>query len=45
MAKTSDVSDKIMQALDDLLASFVSQQRMKLPGTAAYVPCYRVIHD
>ncbi|MBK6376805.1 MAG: LOG family protein [Xanthomonadales bacterium] len=37
--------DKIMQALDDLLASFVSQQRMKLPGTAAYVPCYRVIHD
>ena len=37
--------DQIMQALDDLLASFVSQQRMKLPGTAAYVPCYRVIHD
>ena len=37
--------DEIMQALDDLLASFVSQQRMKLPGTAAYVPCYRVIHD
>ena len=37
--------DKIMQALDDLLASFVSQQRMKLPGTAAYVPCYRVLHD
>ncbi|MFZ1622690.1 nucleotide 5'-monophosphate nucleosidase PpnN [Dokdonella sp.] len=37
--------DKIMQALDDLLAGFVSQQRMKLPGTAAYVPCYRVIHD
>ncbi|MEO7013360.1 MAG: nucleotide 5'-monophosphate nucleosidase PpnN [Dokdonella sp.] len=37
--------DAIMQALDDLLASFVAQQRMKLPGTAAYVPCYRVIHD
>ncbi|HQX66374.1 MAG TPA: nucleotide 5'-monophosphate nucleosidase PpnN, partial [Dokdonella sp.] len=37
--------DKIMQALDDLLAGFVSQQRMKLPGTAAYVPCYRVLHD
>ncbi len=35
----------IMQALDNLLASFVAQQRMKLPGTAAYVPCYRVIHD
>ena len=37
--------DAIMQALDDLLASFVEQQRMKLPGSAAYVPCYRVIHD
>ena len=37
--------DAIMQALDQLLASFVEQQRMKLPGTAAYVPCYRVIHD
>ena len=37
--------DAIMQALDNLLASFVAQQRMKLPGTAAYVPCYRVIHD
>jgi predicted Rossmann-fold nucleotide-binding protein len=31
----------IMQALDMLLASFVAQQRMKLPG-AKYVPCYRV---
>jgi predicted Rossmann-fold nucleotide-binding protein len=31
----------IMQALDALLASFVAQQRMKLPG-ARYVPCYRV---
>ncbi len=31
----------IMQALDALLASFVAQQRMKLPG-AQYVPCYRV---
>jgi predicted Rossmann-fold nucleotide-binding protein len=32
----------IMQALDDLLGSFVAQQRMKLPGSH-YVPCYRVI--
>ncbi len=32
----------IMQALDRLLASFVSQGRMKLPGTA-YSPCYRVV--
>jgi predicted Rossmann-fold nucleotide-binding protein len=31
----------IMRALDKLLASFVAQQRMKLPGSA-YVPCYRV---
>jgi predicted Rossmann-fold nucleotide-binding protein len=31
----------IMQALDQLLASFVAQQRMKLPGSH-YVPCYRV---
>jgi hypothetical protein len=31
-----------MQALDELLASFVVQQRMKLPG-ARYVPCYRIL--
>jgi len=31
----------IMQALDQLLASFVAQQRMKLPGSR-YVPCYRI---
>ncbi|MGB3046597.1 pyrimidine/purine nucleotide monophosphate nucleosidase domain-containing protein, partial [Dokdonella sp.] len=37
--------DEIMQALDQLLASFVAQQRMKLPGNTAYVPCYKVIHD
>jgi len=35
----------IMQALDELLASFVAQQRMKLPGGASYVPCYRVMRD
>ena len=35
----------VMQALDALLASFVEQQRMKLPGGTAYVPCYRVIVD
>ncbi|TXI75629.1 MAG: LOG family protein [Dokdonella sp.] len=34
---------EIMQALDALLASFVEQDRMKLPGGAAYVPCYRII--
>ncbi|HVV96846.1 MAG TPA: nucleotide 5'-monophosphate nucleosidase PpnN [Rhodanobacteraceae bacterium] len=31
----------VMQALDALLASFVAQQRMKLPGSN-YVPCYRI---
>jgi len=36
-----DGDPEIMRALDALLASFVEQQRMKLPGKA-YVPCYRV---
>lgn len=36
---------QIMQALDELLASFVGQQRMKLPGGTTYEPCYRVIVD
>ncbi len=31
----------LMQQLDQLLASFVAQQRMRLPG-AAYRPCYRI---
>ncbi len=33
---------KIMQLMDNLLASFVEQQRMKLPGSK-YIPCYKVI--
>jgi hypothetical protein len=32
-----------MQPLDLLLKAFVAQHRMKLPGGAAYVPCYRVV--
>ena len=36
-----DGNHEIMRALDKLLASFVAQQRMKLPGTE-YVPCYRI---
>jgi hypothetical protein len=35
---------EIMRALDRLLAAFVTQHRMKLPG-ATYEPCYRVIAD
>ena len=34
--------DEIMAPLDSLLAAFVEQQRMKLPGTE-YVPCYKII--
>jgi predicted Rossmann-fold nucleotide-binding protein len=33
---------ELMKLLDDLLESFVRQQRMKLPGTK-YVPCYKII--
>jgi predicted Rossmann-fold nucleotide-binding protein len=33
---------KIMKLMDNLLASFVKQQRMKLPGSK-YIPCYKVI--
>ncbi|MEO6066077.1 MAG: nucleotide 5'-monophosphate nucleosidase PpnN [Lysobacterales bacterium] len=32
----------LMQALDGLLAGFVAQHRMKLPGAKAYQPCYRI---
>ena len=32
----------IMRPLDQLLQAFVEQQRMKLPGGSAYVPCYRL---
>ncbi len=33
---------EIMQAMDELLQSFVKAGRMKLPGTA-YVPCYEIV--
>lgn len=33
---------EIMHALDALLASFVEQRRMKLPGTT-YSPCYKIV--
>jgi pyrimidine/purine-5'-nucleotide nucleosidase len=33
----------IMEALDQLLRRFVGQNRMKLPGGAAYEPCYRIV--
>ena len=36
-----DGDREIMRALDALLASFVEQQRMKLPGSV-YKPCYRI---
>ena len=33
---------EIMLALDGLLASFIKQRRMKLPGTT-YSPCYQIV--
>jgi pyrimidine/purine-5'-nucleotide nucleosidase len=33
---------EIMEPMDALLSAFVSQQRMKLPGTE-YVPCYKIV--
>jgi hypothetical protein len=32
----------LLEKLDVLLQSFVAQDRMKLPGSKAYEPCYRV---
>jgi hypothetical protein len=32
----------LMRLLDRLLAAFVAQQRMKLPGSR-YLPCYRLV--
>jgi predicted Rossmann-fold nucleotide-binding protein len=34
---------KMMQSLDELLKSFVIQERMKVPGTR-YSPCYQIIN-
>ncbi len=34
---------EIMQALDLLLQDFVAQNRMKIPSSKAYKPCYRVV--
>jgi len=34
--------EEIMSPLDDLLTSFVEQQRMKLPGSQ-YIPCYEIV--
>ena len=33
---------EVMQPLDELLAAFVAQRRMRLPGSA-YRPCYRLV--
>ena len=39
-----DGDPEVMRALDDMLKAFVAQHRMKLPGGAAYEPCYRIRH-
>ena len=33
---------KLMELMDRLLQAFVSQQRMKLPGSE-YIPCYKIV--
>jgi len=33
---------EIMQKMDDLLKSFIAQDRMKLPSDVAYTPCYEI---
>ncbi len=33
---------KLMKRMDKLLKDFVEQDRMKLPGGTAYVPCYKI---
>ncbi len=35
--------EAIMRPIDELLASFVAEQRMKLPGSE-YAPCYRIVN-
>jgi hypothetical protein len=32
-----------MSAMDSLLTSFVSEGRMKLPGST-YIPCYEIVN-
>ncbi|TRX57070.1 nucleotide 5'-monophosphate nucleosidase PpnN [Thalassomonas sp. M1454] len=36
--------EEIMTLMDKLLSSFVSQQRMKLPGSK-YTPCYEIVSE
>ncbi|WPC73347.1 nucleotide 5'-monophosphate nucleosidase PpnN [Vibrio porteresiae] len=33
----------LMKKMDTLLKDFVAQNRMKLPGGSAYVPCYKIV--
>jgi pyrimidine/purine-5'-nucleotide nucleosidase len=35
---------EIMKQLDNLLRSFIKQDRMKLPGGSAYQPCYEICY-
>ncbi|GAA0402815.1 nucleotide 5'-monophosphate nucleosidase PpnN [Cocleimonas flava] len=34
---------EIMQKMDDLLKSFIKNDRMKLPSDVAYTPCYQIV--
>ena len=33
----------LLDPLEDMLAAFVAQNRMKLPGSSAYIPSYRIV--
>ena len=35
----------LLDPLEEMLATFVAQNRMKLPGGSAYVPSYRIVSD
>jgi hypothetical protein len=35
----------LLKPLEELLTAFVQQNRMKLPGTSAYRPSYRIVDE
>jgi len=33
----------LIEPLEEMLAQFIEQNRMKLPSSSAYKPCYRIV--
>jgi hypothetical protein len=33
----------LLAPLEEMLAAFVAQNRMQLPGSSAYIPSYRIV--